>query len=242
MNRTLVLLHGAVAYILFLAVFLYLVGFVANLGVPRGIDDGAPGPLAASLLVNAALMAAFGVQHSVMARPWFKRAWTAFIPEPAERSTFVLLASALLALLMWAWQPLPTLLWDVRDGALGDLLLATSALGWALVLLSTFAIDHFHLFGLRQTLHHWLGRPPLEPQFRVAGPYKLVRHPLMLGFLVAFWATPAMSVGHLEFALGMTVYILIALVHEERDLRAAHGAHYDGYAARTPRLNPFARR
>lgn len=242
MSRPLILAYGIVTYLAFLAVFLYLIGFVWNLGVPRGIDDGAPAALVTGTLVNIALLAIFGVQHSVMARPAFKRAWTAVIPEPAERSTYVLLASAALALLMWAWQPLPDLVWDLRGGHLASLLTVISALGWGLVLLSTFAIDHFHLFGLRQTIYHWLGRTLPETSFRVRGPYNLVRHPLMLGFLVAFWAAPAMSVGRLEFALGMTAYILIALVHEERDLRDAHGADYHSYAARTPRLVPFGRR
>lgn len=242
MSRPVILAYGVATYVAFLAVFLYLIGFVWNLGVPRGIDDGAPAALLGGSLINLALIAMFGVQHSVMARPWFKRAWTAFIPEPAERSTYVLLASALLAFLMWGWQPLPDLVWDLRGGPLGDVLTATSAAGWGLVLLSTFAIDHFHLFGLRQVLVHWLGRSLPETSFRVRGPYKLVRHPLMLGFIIAFWAAPAMSVGRLEFALGMTGYILLALVHEERDLHEAHGADYERYAAGTPRLFPLGRR
>lgn len=242
MRRLPVLIYGTISYVLFLVVFLYLVGFVWNLGVPRGIDDGQPGALVPSLLINLLLVSLFGLQHSVMARPWFKRAWTAVVAEPVERSTYVLLASLTLALLMWGWQPLPGVVWDIRGSALGGVLQAASALGWGLVLLSTFAIDHFHLFGVRQALYGWLGRELPNPDFQVRGPYLLVRHPLMLGFLVAFWATPRMTVGHLEFAAAMTGYILIALAHEERDLRAAHGADYEGYAARTPRLNPFGRR
>lgn len=241
MRRSLVLAYGLGAYLLVLAVFLYLVGWLWNLVVPRGIDGGPAGAPLASLLIDLALIALFGVQHSVMARPRFKRLGSAVLPDVAERSTYVVLASLLLALLMAAWRPLPTLLWNF-EGLLGAALLLVSALGWALVGLSTFAIDHLHLFGVRQTLHHWLGRPPRAPEFAVRGPYRLVRHPLMLGFLLAFWSTPRMSVGHLVFATGMTIYILIALEHEERDLRAAFGPLYDAYAARTPRLNPFARR
>jgi protein-S-isoprenylcysteine O-methyltransferase Ste14 len=240
MRRSLVLAYGLGAYVLVLAVFLYLVGWLWNVGVPRGIDGGAAGGPISSLLIDLALIALFGVPHSLMARPRYRRLWTVFLPEAAERSTYVALAALQLALLMAAWRPLPALLWDL-EGAPGTALFLVSALGWAFVGLSTFAIDHLHLFGVRQTLHHWLGRPLRAPEFAVRGPYHIVRHPLMLGFLLAFWSTPRMSVGHLVFAAAMTVYILIALEHEERDLRAAFGPLYDSYAARTPRLNPFAR-
>jgi protein-S-isoprenylcysteine O-methyltransferase Ste14 len=242
MARLLVLVHGVVAYIVFLAVFTYFAGFVADIGVPRAIDDGPVVPWPRALAIDLALIAGFAVQHSVMARPWFKRMWTVFVPEPAERSTYVLLAALQLALTMGAWHPLPATLWQLGDGRLAGLVHLVAALGWGLVLVSTFAIDHFHLFGLRQAVCHWLGRPAREPEFRVRGPYRLVRHPLMLGFLLAFWAAPTMSVGHLVFALAMTLYILVALELEERDLRAQHGAHYAGYSTRIPRLNPFARR
>lgn len=236
------LVYAAAAYASFLAVFLYLVGFLWNTGVPKGIDTGEPGPIVPALLVNLVLLALFGLQHSVMARPAFKRAWTAIVPEPAERATYVLVSSLALALLMADWQPVPRVVWDTGLGRLSAALHALSALGWLFTAASTFAIDHLHLFGLRQPLHAWLGRPRSGPEFRVRGPYHLVRHPLMLGFLVAFWSTPRMSLGHLEFALAMTLYIHLALAHEERDLRAAFGPLYDSYAARTPRLNPFARR
>lgn len=242
MGRLLVLVHGVVAYLVVLAVFAYFAGFVAGLGVPKAIDDGAPGPWPRALAIDLALIAGFAAQHSVMARPWFKRVWTVFVPEPAERSTYVLLAALQLALLMAVWRPLPALLWHLGDGTLAALVHGVAALGWLLVLVSTFAVDHFHLFGLRQAFAHWLGRPAHEPSFRVRGPYRLVRHPIMLGFLIAFWAAPTMSVGHLVFALAMTLYVFVALEHEERDLRAQHGAHYHGYSTRIPRLNPFARR
>ncbi|WAS93196.1 methanethiol S-methyltransferase [Nannocystis punicea] len=242
MGRFIVLVHGVVAYIVVLAVFTYFAGFVADVGVPRAIDDGPVGPWPRALAIDLALVAGFALQHSVMARPWFKRIWTVFIHESAERSTYVLLASLQLALMMWAWQPLPSPIWQLGDGVLAGLVQFVAALGWGLVLVSTFAVDHFHLFGLRQAVCHWLGGPAYEPEFRVRGPYRLVRHPIMLGFLIAFWAAPTMSVGHLGFALAMTAYVLVALELEERDLRAQHGAHYHGYAAQIPRLNPFARR
>lgn len=242
MSRVLVLVLGVVSYLVVLAVFTWFAGFVAGVGVPHTIDDGPAGPWPRALLVDLALVAGFALQHSVMARPWFKRIWTLFMPDAAERSTYVLLASLQLVLLMWAWHPLPTPIWDLGDGLLAAAVHGLAALGWGLVLASTFAIDHFHLFGLRQAFDHWLGRPPREPEFRVRGPYRLVRHPIMLGFLIAFWAAPRMSVGHLGFALAMTLYVAVALELEERDLRAQHGAHYHGYASRIPRLNPFARR
>ncbi|WP_434421971.1 methanethiol S-methyltransferase [Nannocystis pusilla] len=242
MGRVFVLGYGVVTYIVVLAVFTYFAGFVADVLVPKGIDDGTVGPWPRALTIDLALLAGFALQHSVMARPWFKRLWTVFVPESAERSTYVLLASLQLALTMWAWRPLPTPIWQLGDGLAAGLVQCLAASGWGLVVVSTFAVDHFHLFGLRQVVHHWLGRPLHEPEFRVRGPYRLVRHPLMLGFLIAFWAAPTMSVGHLVFALAMTLYVLVALELEERDLRAQHGAHYDGYRAQIPRLNPFARR
>ncbi|MCY1056266.1 methanethiol S-methyltransferase [Nannocystis sp. SCPEA4] len=242
MRRVFILVHGVVSYLVVLGVFAWFAGFVAGFGVPRTIDDGPPVPWPRALLVDAALLVGFALQHSVMARPWFKRIWTVFIHESAERSTYVLLASLQLALLMWAWKPLPMPIWDLGHGWLAALVHGLAAIGWGLVLVSTFAIDHFHLFGLRQAVDHWLGRPAHEPDFRVRGPYRLVRHPIMLGFLIAFWAAPTMSVGHLGFALAMTLYVFVALELEERDLRAQHGAHYHGYEAQIPRLNPFARR
>ncbi|PCC70158.1 Protein-S-isoprenylcysteine O-methyltransferase Ste14 [Nannocystis exedens] len=242
MGRVFVLVHGVVSYIVVLAVFAYFAGFVAGVCVPKTIDDGPVGPWPRALMIDLALLGGFALQHSVMARPWFKRMWTVFVPESAERSTYVLLASLQLALTMWVWHPLPTPIWQLGDGLLAAIVHGLAAIGWGLVLVSTFAVDHFHLFGLRQAVGHWLGRPAREPEFRVRGPYRLVRHPLMLGFLLAFWAAPTMSVGHLAFALAMTLYVLVALELEERDLRAQHGAHYDGYRARIPRLNPFARR
>jgi protein-S-isoprenylcysteine O-methyltransferase Ste14 len=242
MGRVLVLLLGVVAYLLGLAVFAYFVGFVAGVGVPKAIDDGVVGPWWRAVLVDLALVAGFAAPHSVMARPGFKRALTAVVPAALERSLYVLVTALLLALLMWAWQPLPWRVWDLGGGAPFGLVRALEALGWLLVLAANLAIDQLHLFGLRQAVCHWLGRPAREPEFTVRGPYRLVRHPVMLGFLVAFWAAPAMSVGRLLLAAAMTAYVLVALEYEERDLRRRHGAEYRGYADHIPRLNPFARR
>lgn len=238
MSRLATLIYGLVVYLLFLAVFLYLIGFLWSLGVPKGINDGeACGPVLA-LLTNLLLVSLFGVQHSVMARPGFKQLWTTVVPPAAERSTFVLLSSACLAALFCWWQPLPGVLWDVRGSALGGALMGVSAFGWGLVLLSTFVIDHFALFGVKQSLFHYLGRELRAPEFVVRGPYHLSRHPLMLGFLIAFWATPWMTVGHALFAAAMTGYILIALRYEERDLHEAHGDDYAAYTRRTSMLIP----
>ena len=239
--RALVFAYGLLAYAAFLAALLYLVGFVAGLAVPKAIDDGAPGGVAASIAVNVALIALFGVQHSVMARPAFKRVWTRVVPLPAERSTFVLVSCACLALLYWQWRPLPEIVWQV-PAPIAPGIWALAALGWGMALLATFLIDHFDLFGLRQTLRFATSRAYRAPVFRERLLYRLVRHPLMLGFLIAFWAAPTMSRGHLLFAATMTVYVLIALVVEERTLVELHGAAYLDYRRRVPKLIPGARR
>jgi protein-S-isoprenylcysteine O-methyltransferase Ste14 len=240
-TRVLVFAYGAFAYALFLATFLYLVGFVAGLAVPKAIDDGAPGSAAASIAVNVALIALFGVQHGLMARPAFKRVWTRVVPLHAERSTFVIASCACLALLYWQWRPLPEDVWQV-PAALAPAVWALAALGWGMALVATFLIDHFDLFGLRQTFRFATGRAYRPPVFRERLLYRMVRHPLMLGFLIAFWAAPTMSRGHLLFAATMTVYILIALVVEERTLVELHGETYLDYRRRVPMLIPAARR
>ncbi|MBK8262083.1 MAG: isoprenylcysteine carboxylmethyltransferase family protein [Nannocystis sp.] len=239
MGRALILLYGIACYLGFLAVFLYLIGFVWGVAVPKAINDGHAGGFASSLLIDLALVALFGVQHSVMARPGFKRMWTAIVPKPAERSTFVLFANLCLVALYCWWRPLPEAVWDLRGELAGDLLLGASAFGWLLVLVSTFVIDHFALFGLKQALYGFLGRELPHARFVVRGPYHLSRHPLMLGFLLAFWATPWMTVGHLLFAAAMTVYIRIALHYEERDLLDVHGADYEEYQRRISMLLPL---
>ena len=241
MSRFIALVYSTACYALFLVVFLYAIGFVAGAGVPKGIDDGVAGPPLVAVIVDAALLLLFAVQHSVMARPAFKRWWTRFVPEVAERSTFVLASSLALALLFWQWQPLPQTVWHVDTPALRILLLVVSASGWLLVLSSTFLINHFELFGLHQAWRH--GRPPLETPFVTRAFYRIVRHPLMLGFLIAFWATPDMSQGHLLFALATTGYILIAVKFlEERDLLAMYGETYRDYQRRVPMLLPWPKR
>ena len=223
------LAYRLLAYAVFLAVFAYFVGWVEGLVVPRGIDDGTShGPVLIAALVDVALLSVFALQHSVMARPSFKRRWTRIVPKQAERSTYVVLATATLALVMWQWRPIPEPVWELGSPAARLAVYAVSFGGWALVLASTFAIDHFHLFGLRER----------EPGFAEPLLYRVVRHPLYLGFLVAFWAAPTMSWGRLLFAAAMTGYVLVAVRLEERDLVAALGDRYGAYRARTPMLVP----
>jgi len=241
MSRFIALLYSSACYALFLAVFLYAIGFVAGVVVPKDIDDGTAGPPLPALLVNTALLLLFAVQHSVMARPAFKRAWTRIVPPVAERSTFVLASCIALALLFWQWRPLPALVWHVDVPAARMAVYALAALGWLLVLSSTFLINHFELFGLRQAWRH--GKPALDEPFVMRAFYRIVRHPLMLGFLIAFWSAPDMSLGHLLFALATTGYILVAVKYlEERDLVRAYGDTYRDYQRRVPMLLPWPKR
>jgi methanethiol S-methyltransferase len=242
MSRALALAYGVASYLLFLASFLYTVGFVGNLLVPKSIDSG-PRDLApaAAALVDTLLLLLFAVPHSIMARPAFKRWWTRFVPPPVERSTYVLVSSIALALLFWQWRPIPGLVWDVTKPVGRLLLLAVFWLGWAVVLVSTFLIDHFDLFGLRQVYLYASGRAYTPPVFTTAGLYRYVRHPLMLGFLLAFWGTPTMTLGHILFAVATTAYILIALQLEERDLVGYHGDQYRAYRKQAGMLLPLLR-
>ena len=240
MKRTLFLLYGVLAYLLFLPTFLYSVGFVGNFLVPKSMDrGGAGGGLLQALLVDGALLLLFALQHSVMARQGFKRWWTKTVPRPIERSTYVLFATAALAFLMWQWQPLGTELWDLSGSALAPLLIGVSLLGWGTVLFSTFLIDHFDLFGLGQVWAAFRGRDYHPPRFHNPSLYKMVRHPLYLGFLLAFWATPVMTWGHLLFAAATTGYILVAIQLEERDLVSFHGDAYRQYRKRVRMLLPL---
>lgn len=241
MSRLFSLLYGAACYVLFLATFLYAIAFVAGIGVPRHVDNGPAAPWPLALSIDLALLALFAVQHSVMARPGFKRWWTRFVPPQLERSTFVLASSLALVLLFWQWRPLPMRIWDVGGDAARWALYALSASGWLLVLVSTFLINHFDLFGLRQVWFHAHGRGPgPHGPFVTRAFYRVVRHPIMLGFLVAFWATPTMSAGHLVFALMTTGYILVAVKFlEERDLVAQFGETYRDYQRRVPMLLPW---
>ncbi|MBC5782387.1 isoprenylcysteine carboxylmethyltransferase family protein [Ramlibacter sp. USB13] len=237
MRRVLLFLYSLAAYALFLGVFLYLIAFVGNLGVPRSVDAGPATDTATAVALDLLLVALFGLQHSVMARPAFKRWITRSLPAPVERSTFVLLASLVLALLFWQWRPLPATVWHA-EGGVAVLLWIVFGLGWGTVLLSTFLINHFDLFGLRQTWVH-LRQRALEPlAFRTTLLYRVVRHPIMLGFLLAFWAIPLMTAGHLLFAAAMTVYILVGVHHEERDLVRSLGRDYVDYRRRTPAFVP----
>jgi len=238
MGRVLTFTYGSVAYGVFFVVFLYMIGFLGNIVVPKSIDSGVPAPLGQTLLVNVALVGLFGVQHSVMARPAFKSWWTRLIPTPIERSTYVLLSSLILALLFWQWQPIPAVIWDVQHPLATALLTGLFFLGWAMVLYSSFIIDHFDLFGLRQVYLHLRNRPYSHPPFAVRSLYRLVRHPLMLGFLIALWSTPTMTVGHLLFSLSLTGYISVGVTLEERDLAGYLGNDYRLYRSRTPMFVP----
>lgn len=249
MKRLLAFLYGLVSYALFLVVFVYAIGFVGDLMVPKtidtvpgaSIDSTASTSWAQALAVNLALLGLFALQHSGMARPAFKRRWTKIVPESIERSTYVLLASLVLALLFWQWRPMTTTVWDVEAVAGQVVLWGLFAVGWAIVLASTFMISHAHLFGLQQVHQHLRRQELAGPSFQTPGLYRHLRHPIMIGFLIAFWATPHMSVGHLLFAGATTLYILGALQLEERDLLAAFGDRYRAYRQQVPMLLPALR-
>ena len=233
------LLYGAACYALSLGVFLYAMGFVGNLLVPKSIDSGSGGDPVQALLIDVVLLGLFAVQHSVMARPAFKRWWTRLVPSSVERSTYVLFSSAILALLFWQWRPIGGTLWSVQGDAAKLVLQALYWLGWGIVLLSTFMINHFDLFGLRQVWLRLRDTAYFPVNFKTVALYRFVRHPIMLGFLIAFWATPRMTAGHFLFAMATTAYIFIGIFLEERDLEAAHGEKFGQYRRDVPMILPM---
>jgi methanethiol S-methyltransferase len=238
MGRLVALVYGLVSYLIFFVTFLYALGFVSGIVVPKTIDNGPAAPLAEAVIVNILLMSLFAVQHSVMARPAFKQWWTRFVPKSVERSTYVLFASLALALLCWQWRPMPQIIWQIGNPMLAKAVLGLSLLGWFIVLTSTFLINHFELFGLHQVAANLGGKPMPAPKFRSPLYYKLVRHPIYFGFVVAFWSAPTMTLGHLLFAAVTTAYIVVGILLEERDLVDMFGDEYRRYRERVPMLLP----
>ena len=237
-RRILYFAYGVACYAVFFATFLYAIAFVGNCPKVPSLDGPRSGSLAAGIAINAFLLALFAVQHSLMARPWFKERWTRIVPAVLERSTYVLFSSVALILLFWQWRPLGGVVWSVVDPLARGVIWALFAFGWGLVLVATFLINHFDLFGLRQVWLNLVGRPYTRLAFGTPGPYRLVRHPLYVGWLFAFWMAPTMTFAHLLFAIATTGYILIAIQLEERDLVADHGESYEDYRRRVPMLIP----
>ena len=241
MAKILAVIYGLVGHLMFLLIFLYLICFLGNFDflVPKTIDSGGAGPVGTALVVNILLWAIFGIQHSVMARPGFKRWWTKFVPKPVERSTYVLITNLLMILLFWQWRPMTSVVWEVENPIGVSILWALFFLGFGLVVMSSFLIDHSDLLGSRQVFSYALGRPYTPPGFKVVGFYKFVRHPLLLGWHIAFWSTPRMTTGHLVFAVATTVYMLSAIWFEERDLMKFHGDAYVDYKKKVSMIVPW---
>ena len=237
--RFLFFLYGVICYGIFFGTFLYAIGFVGNFIVPKSMDSGADGTFTEALIINVLLLGVFAVQHSVMARKGFKELWTKVIPEVIERSTYVLLSSLALLLLFWQWRPMGDVIWDVSGSNLGTMLIAISLVGWLLVLVSTFLINHFELFGLKQVFFNLKGRESTYGEFKTPGIYKFVRHPIYFGFTVAFWATPIMTVAHLIYAVATLGYVIIGIFLEERDLVATFGDEYKEYKSQVSMLIPL---
>jgi methanethiol S-methyltransferase len=242
MKKSFFLIYGIIAYAIFFGTFCYAVGFVSTLVVPKHIDSKPQSSLAFALLVNAGLLSLFALQHSIMARPAFKKWWTKFIPEQIERSTYVLLASLCLLLLFWQWQPLGGIIWQIKSETAQVLLNSLCMVGFGIVLISTFLINHFDLFGLRQVWMYFTGKKYEPLSFKIPFFYKYVRHPLYLGFIIAFWATPIMTAAHLFFSIMTTLYMLTAIQFEENDLTKHYGEKYKNYKRSAPMLIPFTKR
>jgi methanethiol S-methyltransferase len=239
MSRLIAFLYGVLSYAIFFCTFLYAVGFVSGLIVPKTIDDGTVVPMTEAVIVNLLLMSLFAIQHSVMARKQFKQWWTQYVPKSVERSTYVLLASLALILLFWQWRPLPAIVWQVTDPGASAVITSLALLGWLIVLTSTFLINHFELFGLHQVTNNLAGRSMPEPRFRTPLYYRFVRHPIYLGFIIAFWMTPIMTVGHLLFAAVTTAYIFVGIWLEEHDLVELFGDDYLKYKRQVSMLVPW---
>lgn len=241
MARIAFLIHGVIAYAIAMASIVYAVGFVGNYWVPKSIDSGVPGDTLTSIIVNLCLLGLFAIQHSVMARPAFKKAWTRIVPQPIERSTYVLLSALVLILLYHQWQPMTDTVWYVENAFGATLLQAIYFLGWGIVVASTFMLSHGELFGLQQVASYWQGKTTPQPKFLTPFLYKFVRHPIYFGFLLALWATPHMTTGHLLFAAASSIYIVLGATLEERDLMTVFGDHYKSYRQRVPMLLPWPR-
>ncbi len=239
LGRIAAFLYGIACYLVFFATFLYAIAFLGDFPGVKSIDSGPQVPVSQALAINAALLGLFALQHSVMARPWFKRAWTRIVSPVVERSTYVLCSSAAMALLFWLWQPMGGVIWEVNDTAARFLIYGIYAAGWLLLLVATFLIDHFDLFGLRQVSFHLIGREYTGLPFRTPGLYRYVRHPIYLSWTCIFWATPRMTVAHLVFAIATTAYMLLAIRWEERDLIGIHGEAYRLYREQVPTMLPL---
>ncbi|MDH5413896.1 MAG: NnrU family protein [Flavobacteriaceae bacterium] len=242
MKKSIILLYGILAYVVFLIAFLYAIGFVGNIIVPKTIDSGVEPTLLKAILTNVILLSVFALQHSIMARPAFKKWFTTIISPAMERSTYILLSSLALLLIYWQWQPITTIVWKIENEIVSLVITGIFFLGWLIVLLSTFMINHFELFGLAQIFDNLKNKQTANPKFQTNYLYKIVRHPIMLGFIIAFWATPTMTVGHLLFALVTTIYIFIAVKYlEEKDLRKFIGEKYETYQKEVPMIIPFTK-